>query len=67
MLGTGLGFFLLILGILLIAGQKAGAHHATRLYGRLGFEVTEEAYARQFKTVGFILVVLGAGLVLDLI
>lgn len=67
MSGTSLGLFLVALGCLLIAGNKAGARHATRIYQQMGFEVSAEAYAKKFQTVGLVVLVLGAVLALELV
>ncbi len=54
-----LAFLILATGLGLVLGRRWLARHATRLYHRLGLEVPEDDYARQFYFIGILTMVLG--------
>ncbi len=62
-----LAVFLILLGAFLILSRERGASYATELYRKLGFEVSEAQYRKQFLFVGSILLLLGIGLLLELL
>ncbi len=50
---------LAILGALLITVRRMVSRAAARVYGRMGIEINEDGYARNFVVVGIVFVVLG--------
>lgn len=54
-----LGFLFLILGILMIRLRLRLAPWLTGLYHKLGIDVPEEQYARQFYFIGILMILFG--------
>ena len=53
------GFILIVFGIVLIQLRRGISRYMVALYKKMGVDVPEDKYAKQFVFVGIILVVLG--------
>ena len=56
---TSIGLAVLVIGLLLIVLRRPIAAWAAAFYKKIGLEVSEEKYSRQFTIIGFILLILG--------
>ncbi len=66
-LGSNAAFVLMVVGVILIWQRKVVSHYLAACYRKIGLDVPEERYARQFVYVGSILALLGFLMVTGLI
>ena len=55
----GIGFVLIMLGVILIMLRHGISRHMATWYRKVGIDVPEDKYARQFVFVGVMIAVLG--------
>jgi len=62
-----IAFLILAAGLGLVMGRHRLARRAVRLYRRLGLDIPEDKYARQFYFIGILTMVLGFFVATDLL
>ncbi len=55
-----IGLVCVALGVVLILAREGAGRHAAALYRKIGIDVPGHQYARQFRFIGVLLIVLGA-------